>query len=527
MPSLKTEIDLFISRCVELTSKESTSGVMVPIVSPQSLASFLLDALKGGFKPYADNKDNIGSNPFFKGPLGEITNSVSLLRLTDEQLSLLHDDFIKAIRYLKYNLTEINVNDLDNESSVSLRDDIVRLSEKVVRYLISLRFHPSFLHDYFSSAAFKSDKFQVTSDLRETVNKILTYFHNRVGGCEYNIYTPRVLGKGGEDWGFKSVPWNELPKKVQDCFSKYLSQELNIDPDKPSSQHDESYLDRYKKWQYEIETLKLSKYVRITVSSQDPYSALEEFREQYDLMKDVVYISRKGTGKSSEKSNRSVPETVEKDLQLRTYGWGLKQVAYPDAHEVLLRLHFLRYGKEREVLLEPQDLEGVPEVLASKISTIEEDQDYDPTPGSFCGLCGVTAHCPVMAQALMPIEVLAPATREQAEKAASLLLTLQKMEKELTARLKDWVKEYGPIQVGDMIYGASPVVSFDLDPQKITTILLSAGLSREEVWSLLSLTKTNLEKGLRKLKRRDLLEQALSTATTKGSEKIDFRKVSP
>jgi hypothetical protein len=71
------------------------------------------------------------------------------------------------------------------------------------------------------------------------------------------------------------------------------------------------------------------------------------------------------------------------------------------------------------------------------------------------------------------------------------------------------------------------VVSFDLDPQKITTILLSAGLSREEVWSLLSLTKTNLEKGLRKLKRRDLLEQALSTATTKGSEKIDFRKVSP
>ncbi|MDD2901965.1 MAG: PD-(D/E)XK nuclease family protein [Syntrophales bacterium] len=224
------------------------------------------------------------------------------------------------------------------------------------------------------------------------------------------------------------------------------------------------------------------------------------------------------------KSNRAVPETVEKNMQLRTYGWGLKQVAYPDTQEILLRLHFLRYGKEREVLLEPQDLEGVPEILADKIKTIEQDQDYDPTPGSFCGLCGITAHCPVMSKILAPIEVIAPATREQAEKAASLLLTLQKMEKELTSRLKDWIKEYGSIRVGDMVYGTSPVVSYDLDPQKVTTILLSAGLSREEIWPLLSLTKTNLEKGLRKLKRRELLEQVLSTALAKGSEKIDFRK---
>ena len=81
------------------------------------------------------------------------------------------------------------------------------------------------------------------------------------------------------------------------------------------------------------------------------------------------------------KSNRVVPETVEKDLQLRTYGLGLKQVSYPDAQEILLRLHFLRYGKEREVLLEPQDLEGVPEVLAAKIMTIEEDQEPQPYPG--------------------------------------------------------------------------------------------------------------------------------------------------
>ena len=93
-----------------------------------------------------------------------------------------------------------------------------------------------------------------------------------------------------------------------------------------------------------------------------------------------------------------------------------------------------------------------------------------------------------MSKALAPIEVIAPATREQAEKAACLLLTLQKMEKELTSRLKDWVRENGLIQVGDLIYGPAQAVSYDFDPKQVTAVPLEAGLSREEVWPLLSIT---------------------------------------
>jgi hypothetical protein len=224
------------------------------------------------------------------------------------------------------------------------------------------------------------------------------------------------------------------------------------------------------------------------------------------------------------KTNREVPQTVAKDLQLRTYGWGLKQALYPDIQEVLLRLHFLRYGKEREVLLTHLDLAAVPDELKARIEVIEADHTFTPTPGSFCGWCGVTAHCPVMAQALTPVEVMAPVTLVQAEKAASLLLTLQNLEKELSARLKGWVRHHGPVTVGDLVYGPSRVVSYDLDPKQVTAVLLEAGLAKDEVWPLLSITKTNLEKGLRKLRRSDLLEQALSTADIKDSEKIDFRK---
>ena len=215
---------------------------------------------------------------------------------------------------------------------------------------------------------------------------------------------------------------------------------------------------------------------------------------------------------------------AEKNLQLMAYGWGLKQAIYPDIKEVLLRLHFLRYGREREVLLEPGDLEGVPDLLEGKIRVIEKDKHFDPSPGSFCGLCGVTAHCPVMSNALMPVEILAPATREQAEKAAALLLTLQQMEKELAARLKDWVKEHGPVQVGDMVYGPSETVSYDLDTKAVVEFLLNEGLDREVIWPLLNLTKTNLERGLKKLRRSDLLETIYTMSSTKVSEKVGFKK---
>jgi len=132
-----------------------------------------------------------------------------------------------------------------------------------------------------------------------------------------------------------------------------------------------------------------------------------------------------------------------------------------------------------------------------------------------------------MAQALVPVEVLAPATREQAEKAASLLLTLQNLEKELAARLKDYVREYGAVQVGDMVYGPSQAVTYDLDPQAVMQFLLEAGLERDTVWPMLNITKTSLERGLKKRKRKDLLDHILTMSSSKTVEKVGFSKVNP
>jgi len=79
------------------------------------------------------------------------------------------------------------------------------------------------------------------------------------------------------------------------------------------------------------------------------------------------------------KTNRIVPETVEKNLQLRIYGWALKRAVYLDVEEILLRLHFLRFGANRQVLLTPDDLAGVPAELDETIARIEVDTKFEPT----------------------------------------------------------------------------------------------------------------------------------------------------
>ena len=57
------------------------------------------------------------------------------------------------------------------------------------------------------------------------------------------------------------------------------------------------------------------------------------------------------------KTNRVLGSSLQEDYQLRTYAWGLRRALYPEVQEVLLRLHYLRYGREQEVLLAADDLD--------------------------------------------------------------------------------------------------------------------------------------------------------------------------
>ena len=64
----------------------------------------------------------------------------------------------------------------------------------------------------------------------------------------------------------------------------------------------------------------------------------------------------------------------------------------------------------------------------------------------------------------------------------------------------------------------------DLDAQAVVRFLLEAGLERKAVWPILKITKTGLERGLKKLKRMDILEHILTAAQSKTTEKVGFSK---
>jgi hypothetical protein len=232
------------------------------------------------------------------------------------------------------------------------------------------------------------------------------------------------------------------------------------------------------------------------------------------------------------KSNRSIMNEVEKNLQLRTYGWGVRRALYPDAQEILLRLHFLRYGAEREIMLAPEDLDTVPAELDAKIAEIEAEKHFDPRPGSYCSWCGVQSHCPTMAQALVPVSIIYPASKADAVKAGSILLAIREMEKAITAHLKAYVQEFGPIQVGDMIYGPVPGTDYDLDPRTVAEGLLERGYDREDIWKVLSVGKTSLDRGLKDMgligkrskERKALVEEFLAGAVETPTETFKFHK---
>ncbi|MEW6657391.1 MAG: PD-(D/E)XK nuclease family protein [Thermodesulfobacteriota bacterium] len=222
------------------------------------------------------------------------------------------------------------------------------------------------------------------------------------------------------------------------------------------------------------------------------------------------------------KSGWKMMDTVEDDPQLLTYGWGLWRAVYPDAKKFQLKLYFLRYGQSRKITLTPEQLQSVPRKLEEKIAQIEGDQKFEPRPGSFCGMCGVAAHCPHVARSLVPRELIAPSTLEEVQKAAEQLLALRVMSKTITARLKNWAAINGSISVRDQVFGPSFIDT--LDTKQVVQTLLDDGMDREAIWPLLSVSKTALKSTLKKLKQSELLNQVMTLTSGEPETRFDFRK---
>ncbi len=100
------------------------------------------------------------------------------------------------------------------------------------------------------------------------------------------------------------------------------------------------------------------------------------------------------------KTSKNLPrkKTLENDRQLALYQLGVQQ-EYPDAENVELIWHYLRFGKDIHVSHSKEDIEKIQKNLVETIKEIEQARNQNDFPtmrgeGAKCDWCDYQRHCP-------------------------------------------------------------------------------------------------------------------------------------
>lgn len=251
------------------------------------------------------------------------------------------------------------------------------------------------------------------------------------------------------------------------------------------------------------------------------------FRARLDL---VFFEDSKTVVITDWKSDRHLPKRVAvvKSWQLKIYAF-LMAILEPTAENFIVRLHFLRYGVEHELVFSREELLSVHDELVLKFAEIDECVDFEARVGSHCEFCGFIPECPKMMGALIvnknPYVLV---TEENAFKAAELLFALDRVKKEVNDCLKDYVKRNGPVELNNQVLGFHPTQSTKYpDLEELAGALVKTGLDRDAVWSAFSATKSSVEKTLKKGKKLHLLDDVKEAAGAidKVGSRFEFKKV--
>lgn len=126
--------------------------------------------------------------------------------------------------------------------------------------------------------------------------------------------------------------------------------------------------------------------------------------------------------------------------------------AYPQIHTFRLVVDWLRWGWDRhsECELSRQEVEefrdGELAALVAQVLVDRDREQWEAACGSWCATCPVAHHCPLPAELRGDGEIT---TREEAQIVGEALLPLRKQAKGLTAALRAWCAENGPVVTGD------------------------------------------------------------------------------
>lgn len=92
------------------------------------------------------------------------------------------------------------------------------------------------------------------------------------------------------------------------------------------------------------------------------------------------------------KTNMTLPECFEKDIQLPLYAVGIKD-RYPDARDIRLIWHFLAFDKEVEIKKNDAELERLRSEVIDLIEMIERADEFPAKPSTLCNWCEYKPIC--------------------------------------------------------------------------------------------------------------------------------------
>jgi hypothetical protein len=167
-------------------------------------------------------------------------------------------------------------------------------------------------------------------------------------------------------------------------------------------------------------------------------------------------------------------------------------VIYPRISHVETQ-HFV--GAELDTMLDlitegiDRDVQAIQETIAAS-----DPELWPARPGcQHCAVCGCGIKCPAWID-LELTDSLSLADPDLATKAAGVLAMLEQRVKGLKDRLKVYVDEHGPVEVGDKQLGFQRTESVSVDVELFLQLAAAVGVPEATIWKAVGLTGTELKK---------------------------------